>query len=307
MFYKIKSGRLRSEPVATERSFFARASESSRRHAKTFLETFACNAVVFAATTFFWGVPGVTIFRDVEWYDGSSVAASVGTAFWLVAIGVVFYSWALIPQVAVYSLVLTIWPRRLWAVVFAPIAVGILFTFALGPGPAAFLAAMTLSFGLSAYVPGKTAWWQDRPLRVVAVAAIFALISGAAGISQKLPGSDRTALTVTVTHNGQRAVFGLDCQYDQAGRVRSSKPRRTGIPPHPDGTRACQVLKSVEDTIAEHRQFLALNSCASQDVPFARISGVYRNHRVGELTVWRADCLETYFVRDEPFVLVPPL
>lgn len=297
--------------MARERSsLITRAIGSFKRVSARFFETLVANAVVFAATTFFWGVPGITIFRDVEWYDESSAWLSVGAAFWLVATGLVFYSvWALIPQIAAYSLMISILPRRLWAVIFAPVAVGILFTFAEGGfGRAMFLAGLTLSFGLSAYVPGAHAWWQDRPRRVLAIATIFALACAAAGLSQKLPGSDRTSLSFTVIDNGQRKRFQLDCQYDQGGRVRGSEPRTTGITPHPEGARACKVLKSVEDTIAENRTYLALNSCRPpQDVPFARITGVYRNRRVGEITVWRADCLETYFVRDEPFVLVPPV
>jgi hypothetical protein len=283
----------------------SRLLDAFARFLRTFGETFLANAVVFVAATFFWGVPGITIFRDVEWYDGSSV----GLAFWLVAVGLVFFIWALVPQMSVYSLLLTIRPRRLWAVVFAPMAVGILFVFAEGSfGAAIFATGLTLSFGLSAYVPGAPAWWEGRPRRLLAAAAIFALACATAALSQRLPGSDRTSLSITVIpQDGQRKHFGLDCQYDQGGRVRGSEPQTMRTTPHPDGEQACRVLKSVEDAIADNREYLALNSrCPSPDVPFARITGVYRNRRVGEITVWReADCLESYLIRDEALCLVP--
>ena len=189
--------------MAKERSsFFARGSAAFKRISTAFLKTTLANAVVLAATTLFWGVPGVVIFRDLPWYDSSPVVP----AFVIVTVGLAFYGiWALIPQVAAYSLLVTVRPRRIWAVILSPLGVGFLYTFAgFGVGPSFFLAGMTLSFGLSAYVPGRATWWQDRPVRVAAVAVVFAVICTGAALSQTLPGSDRTALVFAVTRDGHR-------------------------------------------------------------------------------------------------------
>jgi hypothetical protein len=263
-----------------------------------FFETIFVNVCVFVAACFFWGLPGVALFHDFEQYE-----PVVGTSFWIVALGLLFFSVFLLPQLFVYSVLVSIVRRRWLAIASAPLAAGVLFAFADGFGPTLFLAGLTISFGCSAYVSGSPTWWQKRPRRLLWAAGVFAIVFVAIALSQGLASSERTRLVFAVTDGAQRQRFELRCQLDRSGRVRASLEPEGSLPAHPGGKRACEILKSLE----EPRNDLGsepLNSGCPRDVAVARISGLYRNKRV-RVRVSRADCVEAWVLPNDVEVLVP--
>jgi hypothetical protein len=264
-----------------------------------FFETIVVNIGIFVVACFCWGVPGVALFHDFEQYE-----SVVGASFLIVLAGLLFFSIILFPQLLVFSVLVSIAPRRWLAIASAPLAVGILFGFAdSGIGPTLFLAGLTISFGCSAHVSGSPAWWQKRPRRLLWAAGVFAIVFAAIALSQSLASSERTRLVFAVTDGPQHQRFELDCQFDRSGRVRASLQPKGSIPAHPGGRRACEILKSLE-AFGHGFGSGPLNSGCPRDVALARISGIYRNNRV-RASVTRADCIETAVLPNEVVVLVP--
>lgn len=267
-----------------------------------FFETIVVNVGVFVAACFCWGLPGVALFHDFEQYE-----SVVGTSFAIVVVGLLFFSIFLFLQLFVFSVLVSVVRRRFLAIAAAPIAVGILFSFAdYGFGPTLFLAGLTISFGCSAYVSGSPTWWQKRPIRALWAAGVFAIVFVAIALSQGLASSERTRLVFAVTDGAHRQRFELGCQFDRSGRVRAILQPKGPIPAHPGGRRACEILKSLE-AMGNDLGSGSLNSGCPRDVALARISGIYRNKRV-RARVSRADappCVETAVFQNEVEVLVP--
>jgi hypothetical protein len=266
-----------------------------------FFETIFINVCVFVAACFCWGLPGVALFYDFEQYE-----SVVETSFAIVMAGLLFFSMLWFPQLLVFSVLVSVVRRRWLAIASAPLAVGVLFTFADGFGPTLFLAGLTISFGCSAYVSGSPAWWQKSPRRVLWAAGVFAIVFVASALSQGLASSERTRLVFAVTDGAHRQRFELRCQFNRSGRVRASLEPKGSIPAHPGGRRACEILKSLEAP-GNGLGPGPFNSGCPRDVAVARISGIYRNNRV-RARVSRADappCVETWVFQNQVVVLVP--
>jgi hypothetical protein len=168
-----------------------------------FFETIFVNVVVFVAACFCWGLPGVALFYDFEQYE-----SVVETSFAIVVAGLLFFSIFLLPQLFVFSVLVSIVRRRLLAIASAPLAVGVLFSFAeYGFGPTLFLGGLTVSFGCSAYVSGSPTWWQRRPRRALWAAGVFAIVFVAIALSHGLASSERTRLAFAVTDGVETALF----------------------------------------------------------------------------------------------------
>jgi hypothetical protein len=160
-----------------------------------FFETIVVNVGVFVAACFYWGVPAVALFSDFE--QDESV---VGTSFLIVLVGLLVYAIILFPQLLVFSVLVSVVPRRWLAIASAPLAVGILFGFAeYGFGPTLFLAGLTISFGCSSYVADSPTWWQKRPTRALWAAGLFTIVFVAIALSHSLASSERTRLVLAVT------------------------------------------------------------------------------------------------------------
>ena len=145
-----------------------------------FFETIFLNVGVFVAACFYWGVPGVALVGDFEHYEWVVVESLL-----IVAFGLLFFGVFLFLQLLVFSALVSIVPRRWMAIASAPLAVGMLFSFAeSGFAPTLFLAGLTISFGCSAYVSGSPTWWEKRPSRVLWAAGVFAVVFVAIVLTQ---------------------------------------------------------------------------------------------------------------------------
>ena len=253
--------------------------------------------MLYVGAAFLAGAPAIAGLAELTPDDAPPLLAG----FFLVAIGLGFFSWLILVQLVVYLGVLYRLPRRrLLAILLSPLAVGILFVFAQGPIEAVIVVLAGIGYGASVWFPhGPLAWWQRRPRFVLVAAAAWLAVSIAVAVVQPLSAGIRTDVVATVEDGGGVARYRLVCEYDHAGRVRSEIRVHDA---HPGGDRACDLIDFAARSLRDGLPYI--QRLCPAGAPRAHFVGRVRGKSFDEEIVG-GDCEETAFVDGETSVLVP--